>query len=109
MKIALIGLRKKNGEKKLSSLPLAAKHEVVLRIDKHTEDSINNIGKADVAIEFQRAGELLTIISLPALMLMYPSWLETTGWYDKFEESEKRFALKRNQALFLFLQLQALG
>ncbi len=96
MKIALIGYGKMG--KEIEQLALASKHDVVLRIDKHTDDSLNEIGKADVAIEFSEPAAAYNNI-LACFDANVPIVVGTTGWYDKFDEV-KKLCVEKKQALF---------
>src|ERR1051325_2503035 len=96
MKIALIGYGKMG--KEIEQLALLAKHEVVLRIDKHTEDDLDTLDQADVAIEFSEPPAAYKNI-LACFDTGVPIVVGTTGWYDKFDEV-KRLCIEKNQALF---------
>ncbi len=96
MKIALIGYGKMG--KVIEQLALAAKHDVILRIDQHTEDSLNELKKADVAIEFTEPKAAFNNI-MACFEANVPIVVGTTGWYDRFEEVKKS-CLEKNQGLF---------
>jgi 4-hydroxy-tetrahydrodipicolinate reductase len=85
MKIALIGYGKMG--KMIESIALDRNHEIVLVIDQNnTQDlTIENIKKADVAIEFSTPSSVLDNINI-AIDAQVPIVVGTTGWYGHLQE-----------------------
>jgi 4-hydroxy-tetrahydrodipicolinate reductase len=85
MKIALIGYGKMG--KMIESIALDRSHEIVLVIDQdNTQDlTIENLKKADVAIEFSTPSSVLDNINL-AINAQVPIVIGTTGWYGHLQE-----------------------
>jgi len=98
MKIAIVGYGKMG--KTIERLALAKSHEIVLKIDDHNLDelTVDNLKKADVAIEFTNPEAAFDNINL-CFDANIPVISGTTGWLDKFEEVKKR-CMKENQAFF---------
>ena len=88
MKIALIGYGKMG--KTIDQLAQAAGHEVVLRIDVGNNVDLNaqNLGQADVAIEFTRPESAFNNI-VTCLENGVPVVSGTTGWLDRLEEAKQ--------------------
>lgn len=88
MKIALIGYGKMG--KTIEQLAQAAGHEVVLRIDvgNHVDLNAENLGTADVAIEFTRPESAFNNI-VTCLENGVPVVSGTTGWLDRLEEAKQ--------------------
>lgn len=82
MKIALLGYGKMG--KAVEEDALANGHEIVLKIGKSNlhELTIENLQKADVAIEFSTPATVLDNIYL-CFDAAVPIVIGTTGWYDK--------------------------
>jgi 4-hydroxy-tetrahydrodipicolinate reductase len=85
MKIALIGYGKMG--KMIESIALDRNHEIVLVIDQHNanELTIENLQKADVAIEFSTPNTVLQSIET-AIKAKVPIVVGTTGWYGHLQE-----------------------
>ena len=85
MKIALIGYGKMG--KEIEAIAVKRGHEIVLKIDKDNVDKITlqDLKKADVAIEFSTPQTVLDNI-YKCLNAQLPVVIGTTGWYDKFSE-----------------------
>ena len=88
MKIALIGYGKMG--KTIDQLAQEAGHEVVLRIDVGNNVDLNaqNLGQADVAIEFTRPESAFNNI-VTCLENGVPVVSGTTGWLDRLEEAKQ--------------------
>jgi len=87
MKIALLGYGKMG--KEIEAIALQRNHEIVLRVDESNATSItvNDIKKADVAIEFSTPHTVMTNIR-QCFNAQVPVVVGTTGWYDSFKEIE---------------------
>lgn len=85
MKIALIGYGKMG--KMIESIALDRNHEIVLVIDQDNlaDLTIDNLKKADVAIEFSTPSSVLDNINL-AIEAQTPIVVGTTGWYGHLQE-----------------------
>jgi 4-hydroxy-tetrahydrodipicolinate reductase len=85
MKIALIGYGKMG--KMIESIALDRNHEIVLVIDQdNAQDlTIENLQKADVAIEFSTPNTVLQNIQT-AINSKVPLVVGTTGWYGHLQE-----------------------
>jgi 4-hydroxy-tetrahydrodipicolinate reductase len=85
MKIALIGYGKMG--KMIESIALDRNHEIVLVIDQNNSQdlTIENIKKADVAIEFSTPSSVLDNINI-AIDAQVPIVVGTTGWYGHLQE-----------------------
>ena len=82
MKIALLGYGKMG--KIIEKIATDRKHEIVLTIssDKLNELTIENLQKADVAIEFSTPATALSNIEL-CISAGVPVVIGTTGWYNE--------------------------
>ncbi len=82
MKIALLGYGKMG--KIIEKIATDRKHEIVLKIDYDNlhELTVENLQKADVAIEFSTPSTALSNIRL-CLEAAVPIVVGTTGWYDE--------------------------
>lgn len=96
MKIALIGYGKMG--KEIEQLAFAASHNIILKIDKNDKLHLNELAKADVAIEFSEPAAAYNNI-LACFNSNVPVVVGTTGWYDRFDEV-KKICTEKNQALF---------
>jgi 4-hydroxy-tetrahydrodipicolinate reductase len=98
MKIALLGYGKMG--KEIEQIALALKHEVILKIDDSNlhELTLENLKKADVAIEFTTPKSAVANI-LKCFEANVPVVVGTTGWLDKLEEI-KKICVEKNQAFF---------
>jgi len=85
MKIALLGYGKMG--KIIEKIATDRKHEVVLKISSSNADefTIENLKKADVAIEFSTPSTVLSNISL-CFEAGVPVVAGTTGWYNQLDE-----------------------
>ncbi len=84
MKIALLGYGKMG--KMIESIALDRNHEIVLIIDQNNADelTIENLQKADVAIEFSTPDTVLTNIET-CIKAGVPLVVGTTGWYGHLQ------------------------
>ncbi|MGP8216240.1 MAG: 4-hydroxy-tetrahydrodipicolinate reductase [Bacteroidia bacterium] len=98
MKIALIGYGKMG--KEIEKIALSQGHEVVLKIDENTLENftLQNLKKADVAIEFTTPGTAVNNI-LRCFESGLPVVCGTTGWLNRFDEVTK-ICKEKNQAFF---------
>jgi len=98
MKIAILGYGKMG--KTIEKLALAKGHEIILKIDdSNLKDLIvENLKKADVAIEFTNPESVFKNINL-CFDANLPVISGTTGWLDKFDRIKQRCE-KENQAFF---------
>lgn len=87
MKIALLGYGKMG--KEIEAIALQRGHEIVLKVDESNANTItiNDIKKADVAIEFSTPHTVMTNIR-QCFNAQVPVVVGTTGWYDSFKEVE---------------------
>ncbi|MCL3779465.1 4-hydroxy-tetrahydrodipicolinate reductase [Prolixibacteraceae bacterium JC049] len=106
MKIALIGYGKMG--KEIEAIALSRGHEVVLTIDvTNPEDStIENLQKADVAIEFTRP-ESAKANYLKCFEAGVPVVSGTTGWLN--DEAEVKTAMANNNGTFFYASNFSLG
>ncbi|MBN1597744.1 MAG: 4-hydroxy-tetrahydrodipicolinate reductase [Bacteroidales bacterium] len=98
MKIALLGYGKMG--KEIEKIAIARNHEIVLKIDiDNTEDgTVENIAKANVAIDFSVPASAYNNIML-CFNANVPIVCGTTGWLDKFENVVE-YCRKNNQTFF---------
>jgi 4-hydroxy-tetrahydrodipicolinate reductase len=106
MKIALIGYGKMG--KAIEEVALAKGHEIVLKItiDNLEDNTIENIRKADVAIEFTGPDSAFDNI-LRCMEAGVPVISGSTGWLDKYEEL-RQFCLAGNKT-FLYASNFSIG
>jgi 4-hydroxy-tetrahydrodipicolinate reductase len=99
MKIALIGYGKMGHA--IEKIAVSRGHEIVLRVStKNLEDNtVSNIQKADVAIEFSRP-EIAFNNLTQCLDAGVPVVCGTTGWLNRFEEIKKYCAEKKGALLY---------
>jgi len=90
MKIALLGYGKMG--KIIEKIALDRKHEIVLKIDydNQHELTIENLQKADVAIEFSTPTTVLGNIDL-CFNTGVPIVVGTTGWHEQLSEIKQRY------------------
>ncbi|TSJ44047.1 4-hydroxy-tetrahydrodipicolinate reductase [Mucilaginibacter corticis] len=90
MKIALLGYGKMG--KIIEKIALDRKHEIVLKIDydNQHELTIENLQKADVAIEFSTPATVLGNIDL-CFNADTPIVVGTTGWHEQLSEIKQRY------------------
>jgi 4-hydroxy-tetrahydrodipicolinate reductase len=81
MKIALLGYGKMG--KIIEGIALSRQHEIVLKIDKDNQHdlTVENLQKADVAIEFSTPGTVLDNIGT-CFSAGVPVVVGTTGWHN---------------------------
>jgi 4-hydroxy-tetrahydrodipicolinate reductase len=98
MKIALIGYGKMG--KEIEKIALSRKHEIVLKVDKDNSEQIHldDLKKADVAIEFSTPHTVVDNIK-KSILAQVPVVVGTTGWYDNFE-TVKHFCEEKHGGLF---------
>lgn len=106
MKIALIGYGKMG--KAIEEIALQKGHEIVLQISSATRDefTIDNLKKADVAIEFTNPDSAVANI-LKCIEGGTPVISGTTGWLGRFEEV-KEICIQKN-ASFLYASNFSIG
>jgi 4-hydroxy-tetrahydrodipicolinate reductase len=99
MKIALIGYGKMG--QAIESIALAKGHEIVLRvsIDNLEENTMDNIRKADTAIEFT-GPESAFDNCVRCLQAGVPVICGSTGWLDRYDEL--RAICLKNKGAFLY-------
>ncbi|MFD2873436.1 4-hydroxy-tetrahydrodipicolinate reductase [Mucilaginibacter ximonensis] len=90
MKIALLGYGKMG--KIIEKIALDRKHEIVLKIDYDNQQdlTIENLQKADVAIEFSTPGTVLSNIE-QCFNAGVPIVVGTTGWHEQISEIKARY------------------
>ncbi|MGJ7030395.1 4-hydroxy-tetrahydrodipicolinate reductase [Niabella hirudinis] len=106
MNIALIGYGKMG--KAIEAVALERGHEIVLKIDVSNPQELNaeNIGKADVAIEF--TGPHTAFENLVKLIgLGVPVVSGSTGWLEKMPELLS--VINRNEGTFLYASNFSIG
>jgi 4-hydroxy-tetrahydrodipicolinate reductase len=106
MKIALIGYGKMG--KAIEAIALERGHEIVLKVsvDNLEDKTVENIRKADVAIEFTGPESAYDNIIL-CLDAGVPLVCGSTGWLDRYEEV-KAYCLARGKA-FLYASNFSVG
>ncbi|EHQ25350.1 4-hydroxy-tetrahydrodipicolinate reductase [Mucilaginibacter paludis] len=97
MKIALLGYGKMG--KIIEQIALDRKHEIVLKIDYTNLDelTVDNLTKADVAIEFSTPDSVLNNIR-QCFEAKVPIIIGTTGWYGQLQQIKDE-CIKTNNAL----------
>ncbi|WP_299291505.1 4-hydroxy-tetrahydrodipicolinate reductase [uncultured Mucilaginibacter sp.] len=97
MKIALLGYGKMG--KMIEQVALERKHEIVLKIDHHNlqELTVENLQKAEVAIEFSTPHTVLNNVAL-CFEANIPVVVGATGWYENLQEVKSE-CLQRNASL----------
>lgn len=98
MNIALIGYGKMG--KEIEQIALSRGHKIALIVDAHnaTTYTIDELKKADVAIEFSTPDSALGNI-YKCFDAGVPIVVGTTGWLEKLEEVKKK-CLEKKQTLF---------
>lgn len=98
MNIALLGYGKMG--KEIESIALQRGHSIVLKVDENnaTSFTIDDLKKADVAIEFSTPHTVISNIK-KCFDASLPVVVGTTGWYDEFEMIQE-LCLQKNGALF---------
>jgi 4-hydroxy-tetrahydrodipicolinate reductase len=99
MKIALLGYGKMG--KIIEKIATDRKHEIVLKIDfdNQHELTVENLQKADVAIEFTTPSSVISNIN-HCFEAGVPIVVGTTGWYDQLEEIKELCENKDNSLLY---------
>ncbi|HEY5327873.1 MAG TPA: 4-hydroxy-tetrahydrodipicolinate reductase [Mucilaginibacter sp.] len=89
MKIALLGYGKMG--RIIENIAIDRKHEIVLKIDYDNlhELTVENLQKADVAIEFSTPATVLGNIG-HCFQAGVPVVVGTTGWYDKMQQVKQQ-------------------
>jgi 4-hydroxy-tetrahydrodipicolinate reductase len=84
MKIALLGYGKMG--KIIEKIAIDRKHEIVLKIEQENQQelTVENLQKADVAIEFSTPGTALSNIE-QCIMAGTPVVVGTTGWHSNID------------------------
>jgi len=98
MNIALIGYGKMG--KEIEQIALSRGHHIVLKVDVNnsTTYSVEDLKKADAAIEFSTPESAITNI-YKCFEIGIPIVVGTTGWQNKFEEVKLK-CTEKNQTLF---------
>jgi 4-hydroxy-tetrahydrodipicolinate reductase len=106
MKIALLGYGKMG--KEIENIALGRNHTIVLKIDINncSELTIENLRKADVAIDFSFPDSAYENI-MKCFEADIPIVCGTTGWLDKFGEVENY--CKKNKKTFFYASNYSLG
>lgn len=99
MKIALIGYGKMG--KAIEQIALSKGHEIVLKVDINNSDDFNreNIGKADVAIEFTSPHSAFDNV-MKCLEYGIPVVCGSTGWLGKWELVKKQCEEKNGTLVY---------
>ncbi|PWG79626.1 4-hydroxy-tetrahydrodipicolinate reductase [Pararcticibacter amylolyticus] len=99
MKIALLGYGKMG--RTIETFALGRGHEIVLTIDENNIDLLTpeNLGKADVAIDFSTPGSVLRNIDT-CFAAGTPVVVGTTGWYGHLQEIKDRCLESNNSLLY---------
>lgn len=97
MKIVLLGYGKMG--QLIEKFALKRGHEVVLVVDSNNREDLNidDLGNADIAIDFSTPEAALANISL-CFEANLPIVVGTTGWYEHLQEV-KEICLEANQSL----------
>lgn len=98
MNIALLGYGKMG--KEIESIALQRGHTIVIKVEETnaTSFTIDDLKKADVAIEFSTPHTVISNIK-KCFDASLPIVVGTTGWYNEFEMIEE-LCLQKNGALF---------
>jgi 4-hydroxy-tetrahydrodipicolinate reductase len=99
MKIALIGYGKMG--KEIEQIAISRGHEIVLKINSNNlqEFTVDNLKKADVAIEFTTPNAVLKNI-YTCFDAGIPIVVGTTAWYNHLDEVKKYCAQKNASLLY---------
>jgi 4-hydroxy-tetrahydrodipicolinate reductase len=98
MKIALIGYGKMGKEIEITALERNHELALVIDVDNQHEFTVDNLKKADVAIDFSTPGSAFRNI-LKSFEAGIPIVCGTTGWFDKLEEV-KTLCERQNHTFF---------
>ncbi|MBN1117632.1 MAG: 4-hydroxy-tetrahydrodipicolinate reductase [Bacteroidales bacterium] len=106
MKIALLGYGKMG--KEIEKIAISRNHEIVLKIDIDNQEdkTIENIKKADVAIDFSIPGAAYENI-LKCFEACTPIVSGTTGWLNKMDDVLNR--CKKNGSAFFYASNYSVG
>jgi len=106
MKIALLGYGKMG--KTIEPLALQNGHEIVLKIDADNQPkrTLENVRKADVAIEFTQPEAVVDNLKL-CFEAGVPVVSGTTGWLERFAEIEE--ACKKAEGAFFYASNFSIG
>lgn len=96
MNIALLGYGKMG--KEIETIALQRGHTIVLKVSSTSTFTIEELKKADVAIEFSTPHTAISNIK-KCFEAQVPIVVGTTGWYDSFTEIEKE-CKQQNGGLF---------
>ena len=96
MTIALLGYGKMG--KEIEAIALQRGHTIVLKTSSSSDFTVEDIQKADVAIEFSTPHTVISNIK-KCFDAQVPIVVGTTGWYDSFKEIETE-CQQKNGALF---------
>lgn len=99
MKIALLGYGKMG--KIIEQIATDRKHEIVLKIDHENlhELTVENLQKADVAIEFTMPASVLSNINI-CFEAGVPVVVGTTGWYNELENVKNQCEAQNGTLLY---------
>lgn len=99
MKIALLGYGKMG--KIIEKIATDRKHEIVLKIDHENlhELTVENLQKADVAIEFTMPSSVLSNINI-CFEAGVPVVVGTTGWYNELENVKNQCEAQNGTLLY---------
>lgn len=99
MKIALLGYGKMG--KIIEKIATDRKHEIVLKIDHENlhELTVENLQKADVAIEFTMPASVLSNINI-CFEAGVPVVVGTTGWYNELENVKNQCEAQNGTLLY---------
>jgi 4-hydroxy-tetrahydrodipicolinate reductase len=99
MKIALLGYGKMG--KIIEKIATDRKHEIVLKIDETNinELTVENLQKADVAIEFSTPDSVLKNIAA-CFEAKLPIVIGTTGWYGQLQQIKDECVSSNNALLY---------
>ena len=106
MKIALLGYGKMGKEIEKTALERNHQISLVIDISNLKELTVENLGKADVAIDFSTPGSAFQNI-LTCFEARIPIVCGTTGWHDRLNEIIER--CKRQGSTFFYASNFSLG
>jgi 4-hydroxy-tetrahydrodipicolinate reductase len=106
MNIALIGYGKMG--KEIEKIALKRNHSIVLKIDIHNNSdlTLNNLKKADVAIDFSTPASAYENI-MKCFEAVVPVVCGTTGWLEKFNDVVKY--CNQNKKTFFYASNYSIG
>src|SRR5580693_8582939 len=99
MNIALLGYGKMG--KIIEKIATDRKHNIILKIDFYNQQdlTLENLEKADVAIEFSTPGSVLNNIK-HCFDAHVPIVVGTTGWYEYLPELKRQCLQSNNTLLY---------